>query len=53
MTRINKAATLKRHFSGFAAGKIAFPLRESKRKMMQFGYNSQQLAAVLLSKPGG
>lgn len=41
-----------RHFCGFAAGEIAVPLRDSKEKMMQFGYNSQQLAAVLLSKPG-
>lgn len=41
-----------RHFDDFDAGKIAVPLRDSKDKMMQFGNNSQQLAAVLLSKPG-
>lgn len=44
--------TCQRHFCGFAAGKITVPLLDRKEKMMQFGYNSQQLAAVLLSKPG-
>lgn len=53
MTSNKNTAMLPRHFSGFAVGKIAFPLRESKREMMQFSNNGQRFTAVPLSEPGG